>query len=253
MSLAEDSESANVTTDITDVQDGTDESNYAGKDVRGKLILASSQADAVAAIGVAKHGAAGIVSYAQNQHTGWWGENTDLVRWGHLDTFAKVKTFAFMSFVPSRKIGVAVFANNDGMGGALTQISTALVYQLLTNGQMKSPFPIDQVGPMLGQERERMKADLERRAARPQNLPFPLDAYAGVYTNPAMGTLRLEAVNGKLEAHLGAAWSAIEVFDNTQNKLRIALFGNGEVVSVEMKDGKAVTLSFGGNDYKRVN
>jgi len=31
------------------------------------------------------------------------------------------------------------------------------------------------------------------------------------------------------------------------------LFGNGEVVSVEMKDGKAVTLSFGGNDYKRVN
>ncbi len=96
MSLAEDSESGNVTTDVIDVGDGADDSSYIGKNVKGKLILASSQADAVAAVGVAKYGAAGIISYAQNQHTGWWGENTDLVRWGHLDTFAKAKTFAFM-------------------------------------------------------------------------------------------------------------------------------------------------------------
>lgn len=96
MSLAEDSESGDVTAGLVDVGAGVAESDYAGKDVKGKLILASSQADGVAAIGVAKHGAAGIISYAQNQHTGWWGENTELVRWGHLDTFAPFKTFAFM-------------------------------------------------------------------------------------------------------------------------------------------------------------
>jgi hypothetical protein len=96
MSLAEDSESGDVTADVIDVDEGTEEKNYTGKNVRGKLILASSQADGVAAIGVAKHGAAGIISYAQNQHTGWWGEDAGLVRWGHLDSFAPVKTFAFM-------------------------------------------------------------------------------------------------------------------------------------------------------------
>ena len=96
MSLAEDSESGDVTAELVDVGAGTSESDYAGKNVRGKLILATSQADGVAAIGIAKHGAAGIISSAQNQRTAWWGENTDLVRWGHLDTFAKVKTFAFM-------------------------------------------------------------------------------------------------------------------------------------------------------------
>ena len=98
-----------------------------------------------------------------------------------------------------------------------------------------------------------MNADLKRRAARPQNLPFPLEAYTGVFENPAMGKLRLTQVNGKLEANLGAAWSAVEVFDNVNNKLRIALFGGGEVVSVEMKDGKAVALSFGGSEFKRGN
>jgi hypothetical protein len=96
MSLAEDSESGDVRAELVDVGAGTSEKDYAGKSVKGKLILASSQADGVAAIGVEKLGASGIVSSAQNQKTAWWGENVDLVRWGHLDTFAKVKTFAFM-------------------------------------------------------------------------------------------------------------------------------------------------------------
>ena len=96
MSVAEDSESGDVTAELIDVGAGSAEKDYAGKDVKGKLILISSQADAGVSLGVAKYGAAGIISYAQNQHTGWWGDNTDLVRWGHLDTFSPTKTFAFM-------------------------------------------------------------------------------------------------------------------------------------------------------------
>ncbi len=96
MSLAEDSESGDVTAELVDVGDGSKESDYTGKNVRGKLILVSSQADGVVPLGIAKYGAAGIVSYAQNQHTAWWGENADLVRWGHLDSFSPTKTFAFM-------------------------------------------------------------------------------------------------------------------------------------------------------------
>ena len=175
------------------------------------------------------------------------GSDTVFAHGGGFPGFA-----TYMSFVPARKLGIAIFANTDGLGGALAEIGTALVYQALTNGEMKSPFALDQVAPIIGQERERMMADLKRRAARPQNLSFPLDAYTGVFENPAMGKLRLTQVNGKLEANLGAAWSAVEVFDNTKNQLRVALFGNGEVVSVEMKDGKAAAISFGGNEYRRV-
>lgn len=96
ITLAEDSESADVTADLVDVGDGTHESDYSGKDVRGEIVLASQQADAVARMAVEKFGAAGIVSAAQNQPTAWSGEDENLIRWGHLDTFAKTKTFAFM-------------------------------------------------------------------------------------------------------------------------------------------------------------
>jgi aminopeptidase YwaD len=94
--LAEDSESADVTAQLLDVGEGTKESDYAGKEVKGKIILVSAQPGTVQDLAVGKFGAAGIVSYAQNQKTAWSGEDENLIRWGHLETFSANKTFAFM-------------------------------------------------------------------------------------------------------------------------------------------------------------
>jgi len=96
ITLAQDSESGEVTTELIDVGSGTSEREYAGKDIRGKLVLVSAQPEAVSRLAVERFGAAGIISYAQNQRTAWWAENENLVRWGHLDTFSAKPTFAFM-------------------------------------------------------------------------------------------------------------------------------------------------------------
>jgi aminopeptidase YwaD len=95
ISLAQDSVSGRAEAELVDVGAGTADSDYSGKDVRGKLVLASAQPGPVAALAVARHGAAGIVSWAQNQKQAWWGEDRELVRWGHLDTWEN-PTFAFM-------------------------------------------------------------------------------------------------------------------------------------------------------------
>ncbi len=94
--LAEESESADVTADLMDVGEGTKESDYAGKVVKGKIVLVSAQPGAVQDLAVGKFGAVGIVSYAQNQKTAWWGEDENLIRWGHLETYSANKTFGFM-------------------------------------------------------------------------------------------------------------------------------------------------------------
>ena len=88
--------SGEATAELVDVNNGTSESDYANKDVRGKIVLAAAQPGAVARLAVERFGAAGIVSYAQNQRTAWFGENENLVRWGHLETFAAKPAFAFM-------------------------------------------------------------------------------------------------------------------------------------------------------------
>ena len=97
VSLAEDSESADVTADLIDVGNGTAESDYTGKDVRGKVVLAAAQPGAVQELAVDKFGAAGIISYALNQPQAWRGEDENLIRWGHLESFPKNSTFAFMA------------------------------------------------------------------------------------------------------------------------------------------------------------
>ena len=94
--LAEDSESADVKAELVDVGEGTKESDYAGKNVKGKIVLVSARPGSAQDLAVGKFGAAGIVSYAQNQKTAWWGEDENLIRWGHLETFSTNKTFGFM-------------------------------------------------------------------------------------------------------------------------------------------------------------
>lgn len=96
LTVAQDSESGAATTTLVDIGRGTTEADYAGISVKGKLVLTSSQPGAVAPLAVKKFGAVGIVSYAPNQVTAWWKEDENLIRWGHLETFTDIKTFAFM-------------------------------------------------------------------------------------------------------------------------------------------------------------
>lgn len=96
VTLAQDSAGGEVTADLVDAGAGSSESDYASRDVRGKLVLVSAQPGAAYALAVEKHGAAGLVSFDQNQVTAWWKEDETLVRWGHLPTFPAPQTFAFM-------------------------------------------------------------------------------------------------------------------------------------------------------------
>src|SRR6185503_2264110 len=82
VSLAQDSVSGRAEAELVDVGAGTSEADYANRDVRGKLVLVSGQPGAAAHLAVTVHGAAGLVSWAQNQKTGWWGDDQSLIRWG---------------------------------------------------------------------------------------------------------------------------------------------------------------------------
>lgn len=96
VALADYSNAANVTAELIDVGAGTAEQDYAGKDIKGKIVLAGGGVAAVHRQAVEKRGAAGILSYQQNQTTGWSGDYVDNVRWGHLSPYNLQNKFAFM-------------------------------------------------------------------------------------------------------------------------------------------------------------
>ncbi len=96
LTLAQDSQSGDVTTSLVDIGAGTQDDDFAGKNLKGKLVLTSSQPGAVVERAVGEHGAAGIISYAPNQRSAWWKEDERLIRWGHLSAFPKTRSFGFM-------------------------------------------------------------------------------------------------------------------------------------------------------------
>ena len=95
VALADYSQDADVTADLVDVGRGVAASDYEGKDVSGRILIASGPLPAVHRQ-VLQRGARGFVSDYPNQTTPWSGDDRDLVRWGHLSPYETKNTFAFM-------------------------------------------------------------------------------------------------------------------------------------------------------------
>jgi len=97
--LASNSRSADMEAELVDVGEGVNASDYQGKDVRGKLVLASSpqakgRIEVVHRMAVLERGAAGVVSYRSY----YLDDFPDLVTWDHIWTLelnGKMSTFGF--------------------------------------------------------------------------------------------------------------------------------------------------------------
>jgi aminopeptidase YwaD len=96
VALADYSQDADVTAELVDVGAGADAKDYAGKDVRGKIVLADGALPSVHRRACEERGAAGFLSDFPNQTTAWSGDDRDLVRWGHLSPYQTANRFAFM-------------------------------------------------------------------------------------------------------------------------------------------------------------
>ena len=66
LSIAQYSRSANLTAEVIDVGAGTADSDYAGKDVAGKIVLAEGDTNTVHRKAVYENGAAGVIDYRVN-------------------------------------------------------------------------------------------------------------------------------------------------------------------------------------------
>ena len=105
LSLAQDSLGGEAQGLLIDIGTGTSPDEYPGREVKGKLVLTSSQPEDIVDLAVGRYGAAGIVSYAANQRSAWWKEDERLVRWGHIGSFPVTRSFAFMiSLGEARKL-----------------------------------------------------------------------------------------------------------------------------------------------------
>jgi hypothetical protein len=80
LSVADNSPTADITAELIDIGEGVMESDYAGKKVAGKVVLANGRVDKVKELACWQRGAVGIVSY-YSQRVGSWTDFPDQVAW----------------------------------------------------------------------------------------------------------------------------------------------------------------------------
>jgi CubicO group peptidase (beta-lactamase class C family) len=153
--------------------------------------------------------------------------------------------YSHVSFMPGRGVGVVVLVNGGSVAGRLADAVANGIYDRLigrADAVERSARALEAAVEHAAGERTAVAEDLAKRAARPKAPPLPLAAYAGTYSSEAFGTLVLEARDGVLEAAMGVARSAVEVFDADQDQLRVTLLGFPSVMTAAPGPGGRVEV-----------
>ncbi len=113
LSVADNSPTADITADLVDVGEGTEESDYAGKDVSGKVVLSYGPPDKVKELACWGRGALGMVSYYSGR-TDPWTDHPDQVAWSHVKASKPGEKPAPPVFVVSPRTGLGLSRSMSG-------------------------------------------------------------------------------------------------------------------------------------------
>lgn len=188
--------------------------------------------------------------YALGWQIGTYAGDTLLHHFGGFPGFD-----AHVSFMPRRRVGIAVLVNGGFGGGLMDQVSQ-YVYDVLAGRVEPAAGAVQRRAELVSRmegARARIAANRAERRARPQELPHPLEAYAGTYDSPTYGRLVWTLENGRLVARIGALRSAAETMNAAENVLRVELVpGSGAPVRFTFEDGRAVRAVWNDVAFERV-
>lgn len=143
-----------------------------------------------------------------------------------------------LSFMPQHGIGVVVLVNSGGPSALAADLLATYVYdRLLGKAGLEDTYAarIDSMHERLEEARRGLAAHLAERKARLGPVSHPLEHYAGVYESPRYGRMEWRLVANGLEVRMGVARSRAEVFDASEDMLRVELAG-GNVLDFESLD-----------------
>lgn len=148
--------------------------------------------------------------YGLGWQTGRYGEDI-LIH--HFGNFAGSR--AHVSFMPDRKLGVAVMANEDLVAGELTDLVADYVYDRFAGRRDLEAHFEAELAALVARRDKRLAAlaaARAERAARPWSLSHPLSRYVGTYANPAMGRIEVTQEGERMRIRIGVMSDLAEAF-----------------------------------------
>lgn len=185
---------------------------------------------------------------------GWQvGRYGDDVLIHHFGNFAGSR--AHVSFMPERRLGVAVMVNEDAFAGELADLVANYAYDWFAGLPDVDAVYDAKLGELIvrrDRRREGIAASLAARAQRPRTLSLTNAAYVGDYVSPAYGTLGVSEDGARLRLSIGVQSAVAENFTDPES-LRVELTPmSGQIVTFSLAaDGRPASLDYDGETYVR--
>lgn len=178
---------------------------------------------------------------------GWQvGRYGDDVLIHHFGNFSGSR--AHVSFMPERRLGVAVMVNEDAFAGDLADVVANYAYDWFARlPDIDAVYDAKLDALILERDRRRagIAGAVEARAKRPRTLSLANAAYVGDYVNPAYGTLMIREAGDRLSVAIGVQ-QALADYLNEPEGLRVELTpfrGEGVVFKLDA-DGRPTALTY---------
>lgn len=185
---------------------------------------------------------------------GWQvGRYGDDVLIHHFGNFSGSR--AHVSFMPERRIGVAVMVNEDAFVGDLADLVANYAYDWFAGlPAIEAVYDarLAELAATRDRRRTGLAASLEARAQRPRTLSLPNAAYVGDYLNPTYGTVTVSETGAGLGVAIGVQHALAEYFTEPES-LRVELtpYSGQALVFAPGHDGRPGSLTYNGATFLR--
>ncbi|HVF29428.1 MAG TPA: serine hydrolase domain-containing protein [Pyrinomonadaceae bacterium] len=163
---------------------------------------------------------------------------------------------AHLSYLPDRKIAVAVVTNHDAVGARTGHLLATYAYDWwLGVESLESEYDKQLSGLFDAYTRRKqgVVAGTLERSKRTWQLSKPFADYGGRYSNDLFGTIDIVPKGNSFEVRMGNLSTVATPFTE-KDTIRVEMIpgGNGEVIGFKETDGKYTTLTYGGMTFTRV-
>jgi CubicO group peptidase (beta-lactamase class C family) len=160
-----------------------------------------------------------------------------------------------ISYMPDKKIGVAVMINESTAGGRIGHLLAAYSYDRLLGTDTAESYAkqLQDIVEQYGKIKQQMIASVRQRASRTSQLTKPLSDYVGRYSNELLGNIDIVVEQSALAVRMGYLHVVSTPFTEKET-IRVEMTpGEGEVIKFgSSSDGKVDSLTYAGMKFVRV-
>ncbi|MBL7995133.1 beta-lactamase family protein [bacterium] len=190
------------------------------------------------------------IGYGLGWYVGLYDQDTLIHHFGGFPGY-----HSHISFMPDKKIGIAILVNESEVGGRLASLLSTFSYDWWLkkpNVDLNYEQRLEKMTIQKKDMSEKIAADFSQRALRKWRFSVSIENLTGAYENSSYGRFLVKGNENSVSFRIAGLSCAAAPFKNP-NSVRVELIpGKGEVITFDISnDGRVLSLQYDGKVFRK--